>query len=259
MKSEFSLAGQKIVVTGASGGIGGAISASLVRAGAEVACAARTTSSATAAADRLAGLGVEAKPISADLSVDAEVDGLIPKAAEVLGGLDGLVNAAGIQLRKPALDVSRTDFRRMCRVNLEATFLLCRAAAPVFLRGGGGSIINVTSLTARFGLSDLAVYSATRGGGVNQMSRALAVEWASAGIRVNAIAPGRIRTTMTEELFADDARRVGFEAHIPMGRGGEPSDVGGVAAFLMSSAAAYMTGQTIYVDGGWSASGSLGG
>lgn len=256
MTDLFSLAGEKLLVTGAASGLGEAVAQLAAAAGATVACAARTPQQAEEAARRI---GDRAVPVAADLTDEAQVDALVPAAVAALGGLTSLVNVAGVQLRKPAVDVTRDELRTMVRVNVEATYLLCGAAARVLLPQGHGSVVNVTSLTAQFGLPSLSAYGTTRGGGVQQLTRALAVEWAPSGVRANCVAPGRIRTPMTEGLFADDATRESFERHIPLGRGGQPQDVAAAVVYLLSPAAAYVTGHTLVVDGGWSVAGSLGG
>ena len=259
MSDLFSLAGEKVLVTGSSSGLGAAVAGMLAEAGATVACAARTPAKADAAALLLTDRGLSAVAVVAELADEEQVDALVPSAAEAMGGLTGLVNVAGAQLRKPAVDVTRDDLRTMVRVNVEATYLLCAAAGRVMLPQGRGSVVNISSLTAQFGLPSLSVYGTTRGGAVQQLTRALAVEWAPSGVRANAVAPGRIRTPMTEQLFADDTTRGSFERHIPMGRGGKPADVAAAVLYLISPAASYVTGHTLVVDGGWSVSGSLGG
>lgn len=162
------------------------------------------------------------------------------------------MTAAAVQLRKPALEISENEWSGLIAVNLGGVFLACQAAARAMPRGG--SIVTITSLTERIGLPKLAAYGAAKGG-VAQLTKALAVEWAPLGIRVNAVAPGRIRTPLSEELFGDDNMRESFLARIPQGRAGSPADVGAAVIYLCSDEAAYVTGETLVVDGGWLASG----
>ena len=198
-------------------------------------------------------VGQQAWTYEADISEPDNMAEAMAWAQERRGHLDIFVNAAGVQLRKAAIDVTPADWDRMIDVNLKGVFFGCQAAAK-WMAGRGGSIINLTSLTSVIGLPSLSVYGACKGG-VTQLVKSFAVEWAPLGIRVNAIGPGRIRTPMTEPLFQEESVRDSFAGLIPQGRAGVPDDLVGAAIFLASDASAYMTGQTLYVDGGWLAAG----
>lgn len=251
----FDLTGRVALVTGVAGGIGQAVALGLAEAGADVAVVARDVAGAEGAAEAVRAAGGRTLPLAADVARVSDIRRAIPEAARRFGGLDILVNVAGVNLRKPALEVTEEEWDRLFTVNVRATFFACQEAARVMIPRGKGRIINVTSLTAEIGLPHLAVYGASRGGGVSQLTRALAVEWAPLGINVNAIAPGRIQTRMTEDLFRDEAVSRSIMDRIPLGRAGTPRDVAGAAVFLASDASNYMVGQILYVDGGWLASG----
>jgi NAD(P)-dependent dehydrogenase (short-subunit alcohol dehydrogenase family) len=201
----------------------------------------------------VAAVGGLAAPHVADITLPGAFEFALDAAAARAGRIDVLANCAGIQLRKPALDVTPDEWDVMIDTNLKAVFFCCQAAARR-MADIGGSIINVTSLTEFIGIPTLSVHGACKGG-VAQMTRAMAVEWAASGIRVNAVAPGRIRTPMTEQLFQDDETRESFLRLIPMARLGLASDIGNAAVFLASDASSYVTGQTVVVDGGWMAAG----
>ena len=251
--ASFSLREKVAVVVGAGGGLGRAVSVALASAGATVMAVGHTLSKLEDTCVEIERVGQQAWAYEANI---AEPQCMAEAMAWVHGHrdrLDIVVNAAGVQLRKAALDVTPSDWERMIDVNLKGVFFCCQAAAKFMVRGGG-SIINLTSLASVIGLPSLSVYGACKGG-VTQLVKALAVEWAPLGIRVNAIGPGRIRTPMTESLFEDESVRDSFLGLIPLGRPGLPEEVGGAAIFLASDASAYMTGQTLYVDGGWLAAG----
>lgn len=252
------LADRAILITGAAGGIGRACARQTAAEGAVVAVAARTLAAAEEVVEELEAAGGKAVAVAGDLEQPGAGPALVADAVGRLGRLDGVVNVAGAQCRKPALELTEADWDRLAAVNLRATFFVAQAAAKAMTADGhGGCIVNITSLTAFIGVRDVAAYVATRGGGVNQLTKALATEWAPLGIRVNAVAPGRIRTAMTEAVFADDEVRAGFERLIPMGRGGAPDEVSGSVVFLLSDEARYVTGHTIVVDGGWLAAGGV--
>jgi NAD(P)-dependent dehydrogenase (short-subunit alcohol dehydrogenase family) len=237
-------------VIGAAGGIGGATALALADAGAVVVAADRAedTLAARVAEAEARGLDVRSEWVD-DSEPDSEKE-MVAAAVRGLAGVDVLVNAAAIQLRKPALEVSPEEWQRVIDTNLGGTFFSCQAVAP-HLRGGG-AIVNLASLTSQYAIDQIGVYGASKAG-VAQVTRQLALELARDGIRVNAVAPGYIRTAMTETVLEDAQRRDWILERIPLGRIGEPEDVTGPILFLASDAARYITGHVLFVDGGWAA------
>jgi NAD(P)-dependent dehydrogenase (short-subunit alcohol dehydrogenase family) len=252
--SMFSLEGRVAVVTGASGDIGAAMARALAAAGARLVLASRNEQNLAAVRDATGLDRSRILVVPTDVTDAAAVEHLVARTVETFGRLDVLVTAAGIQIRKPALEMSPAEWRDVLEVNLTGTFLSCRAAAQAMIRQGAGRIIMVSSLTAEIGLPGMPAYVASRGG-IRQLAKALATEWAPHGITVNCVGPGRMRTAMTEGLFVDDRARESFMRLIPAGRAGVPEDLAGVTIFLASDAASYVTGQSIYVDGGWLSAG----
>jgi NAD(P)-dependent dehydrogenase (short-subunit alcohol dehydrogenase family) len=250
----FDLAGRIAIVTGGGGGLGRPIAVALAESGAQVVVAGRTSKSLEETCVEITAAGGRARAVALDVTNLSQVTSVFDGVAERDGRLDILVNCAGGQLRQPALEITEEAWDRLVDVNLKAVFFCCQAAAPHMMRAGRGRVINMSSLTGEIGLPKLAAYGATKGG-VNQLTRALAVEWAEHGITVNAIGPGRIRTAMTEDVFRNRETRESFLSRIPMRRPGEPSDLTGAVIFLASDASSYITGQILYIDGGWLASG----
>lgn len=248
------LEGRAALVTGASSGIGRGIAVALGAAGARVVGVARNEQGLAETRALIGAAGGTATSYVADLAEPTAGHRAVDAVMEAHGRLDILVNAAGVQRRRPAFEVTEEDWDAMLAVNLKSLFFLSQAAARRMAERRSGAIINITSLTSVIGIPELSVHGAIKGA-VTQLTKALAVEWATVGIRVNAIGPGRIRTPMTEPVFSDPAVRERFVSLIPMGRGGTPEDLAGAAVFLASDASAYVTGQTIYVDGGWLAGG----
>jgi 2-deoxy-D-gluconate 3-dehydrogenase len=247
----FRLDGKVALVTGAGAGIGEAIAIALARAGADVAChhrgdAARDTS------ERIRTLGRRSVGLSADLSDRGAQDALVADALREFGRIDLLVNNAGTIRRAPAAEYSDEDWDLLLEVNLSAPFRLARRVGRHMLERRSGRIVNVASLLAFQGGIRVPAYAASKGG-VAQLTKALANEWASSGVNVNAIAPGYIVTSNTQELRADPTRASQILQRIPAGRWGEPDDIAGAAVFLCSEAARYVTGHVLVVDGGWMA------
>jgi 2-deoxy-D-gluconate 3-dehydrogenase len=249
--SPFSLAGRRALVTGANTGIGQGIALALAQAGAEVIAAGRSSMDETASL--IARNGGVCHAMKADLSDRRERAALIDDALAAHGPLDILVNNAGIIRRADALEFTEEDWDAVLDLNLKSLFFLSQAfGRHVLGQGRRGKIVNIASLLSFQGGIRVASYTASKGG-VAGVTRLLACEWAGKGLNVNAIAPGYVASNNTEALRADPARNEAILARIPAARWGEPSDIGGAAVFLASSAADYVHGAILPVDGGWMA------
>jgi 2-deoxy-D-gluconate 3-dehydrogenase len=249
--SPFSLAGRRALVTGANTGIGQGIALALAQAGAEVIAAGRSSMDETSSL--IARNGGVCHAMKADLSDKGQRAALIDDALAAHGPLDILVNNAGIIRRADALEFTEEDWDAVLDLNLKALFFLSQAfGRHVLGQGRRGKIVNIASLLSFQGGIRVASYTASKGG-VAGVTRLLACEWAGKGLNVNAIAPGYVASNNTEALRADPARNEAILARIPAARWGEPSDIGGAAVFLASSAADYVHGAILPVDGGWMA------
>ena len=247
----FSLEGKVALITGGSRGLGLGMATALARAGADTMLAARSEDELNKAAAGISdetGRRVGTMPL--DLGHLDNQRKLVEATVEKLGGLDILVNNAGLQVRKPFLDISPDEYDLVAGVNLKAVFFLCQVAARHMIRAGGGRIINVSSLTSKIGIKNTSVYSVTKGG-VFSLTKSLAVELAEHNIRVNAVAPGYFRTQLTEAAFTDPARQEWIKSRTPLGRSGDPMELGWTAVYLASAASDYLTGEVVFVDGGW--------
>ena len=240
------------IVTGASRGIGRAIAVAYAEAGADVALAARSKPDLEATAQLVQQHGRRALVIPTDVAVFAEVEALVERTVKGLGRLDVLVNNAGVAKVAPLVEMSVEDWRWMLDSNLTGVFNGCRAAAPHLIAQGRGKVINVASVLGAVGLPGYTIYSATKGG-VIALTRTLGVEWARHGVQVNALAPGWFATDMTHEAFGEARIRERLTRDIPLRRVGRPEEVGPLAVYLASAASDFMTGQTIFLDGGHSA------
>lgn len=246
--SDFDLTGKVCVVTGAGRGIGRGIADSLARHGASVVLTGRT---AATLAEAAAAIGAGASTQVTDVAREADVLALRDAVLARHGRIDVLVNNAGINPVWRGIEkVSLTDWQVIIDTNLTGTFLCCKYLGGAM--GQGGSIINVSSIAGRVGLTRSVPYCASKGG-VELMTKALALDWAGRGVRVNCLAPGYVDTDLTHGVLTHEVHGKAFMDHIPMGRFGTPREMGGAVVFLASDVSAYMTGQSLVVDGGWTA------
>ena len=247
----FSLTGRVAVVTGGSSGIGAGMAAALAGAGARVVLVARDAGRLGAAADGLCTRGGQAAWVSADLADRAELERAADEAAAAFGPPDILVNCAGINLRPPLASLSVEDWDLTLAVNLTAPFLLGQRFGPLMAARGWGRIINVTSQQASRAFSNSGGYGASKGG-LAALTRSQSEAWARSGVCCNSVCPGFVPTRLNAAIAADPERMAAMAARTMTGRNGEPADFAGVAVFLASQASDYVTGQTLYVDGGFS-------
>jgi 2-deoxy-D-gluconate 3-dehydrogenase len=252
----FSLHGKTALITGASGGIGTALAVALAQVGATVGVHGRTPEKVDEACRHVEAAGGQAIGFVADLAEVAANRQLITDAVQQLGRLDILINCAGMNRRKPVVEVTPDDYDTIMAVNLRSIYFLCQAAHPYLQAQGGGKIININSLNSIFGLGTISVYGASKAG-LAQITRVMAVEWAKDNIQVNGIIPGFIRTPLTAgPLWGVEQRARWLHERIPLRRPGEPEDLVGATLLLASPASDYITGTTILVDGGFLAGGS---
>lgn len=247
------LRGRRVWITGASRGLGLSVARGFLDAGADVALTARTVEPLEELRSSYEHMSQRILVLPCSVGDSSEVDKAAARIASEWGGLDVLVNAAGVSPTfKPAQEVEDDDWESVVDVNLTGTFYCSRAAAQVMLSGDGGSIVNITSIHARVGMARLAAYSASKGG-IEALTRTLALEWASDGIRVNSVSPGYFATEMTEGLRSSDKWRERLLDRIPLGRFGQPHEMVPAVLFLASPLSSYITGSCLTVDGGWTA------
>jgi NAD(P)-dependent dehydrogenase (short-subunit alcohol dehydrogenase family) len=247
-RPDFSLNGKTAIVTGASRGIGAALAAALSQCGASVALLGRDPQTLTVLQESLTAAGHSAMHIVADVTDVASLDGCFDRVLDTYGRLDILINNAGVEEVCSSRTVTEPLWDRILDTNLKAAFFCARAAANRMAHGG--SIVNVCSLTCEVGVPGAAAYGASKSG-LASLTRTLATEWAADAIRVNGIGPGYFHTALTEPFYQDEGWQQSMLQKIPMRRFGQLEDLGGAAVFLCSDAAAYITGQIVYVDGGY--------
>ncbi|MBW1786539.1 MAG: glucose 1-dehydrogenase [Deltaproteobacteria bacterium] len=249
MSGAFELSEKAAVVTGGSKGLGLAMAAYVAEAGADVMIVSRHLGEGEAAAEAVRRQGRKVLAISADIREPDQCGMVVTKAVEAFGKLDILVNNAGVNIRKPLVEYTETEWDTVLDTNLKGLFFCSQAAAKVMMTQNRGRIINMSSAAAQIGVPLLGPYCASKGG-VTQLTKVCALEWAGHGITVNAIGPTYIKTPLTEEWVSDPERYEQIIRRSAVKRLGETSDLRGVLLLLASDASDYITGQTFYVDGG---------
>jgi len=246
---KLSLAGRVAIVTGASRGIGRAIALGFAEAGADVVVCSRTLPDLEKVAEEIRALGRRSLAVTADIAMKSEVDNLMQKTVEHFGTIDILVNNAAINVMRPLIELREDGWDKVMNVGLKGYFLCSQAAAKVMIERKSGNIINMASAAAAKANPTLGAYSISKAG-VVMLTRVLAVDLARHNIRVNAIGPSIVRTEFSQPLWSNPDALKSIEAQVPLGRIAETGDIVGIALFLSSDLAGYITGQTIYVDGG---------
>jgi len=248
----FELSGRVAVVTGGSSGIGASLGQALGLAGASVVLVARRQADLDTTANDLFRMGIQVKTVAADLSRPEAVEGISAKALGCFGDVDILVNAAGVNLREPFQEVSLDSWSQQIHLHLTAPMFLTQAFAPRMGTRGWGRILNIASLQSFRAFPNSAPYGAAKGG-IVQLTRAIAQAWSSKGITCNAIGPGFFPTRLTEKVFEDETLAAQHARQTAIGRNGQLDDLWGAALFFCSDASGYVTGQTLMVDGGYTA------
>jgi NAD(P)-dependent dehydrogenase (short-subunit alcohol dehydrogenase family) len=247
----FDLTGKVAVVTGASRGLGQYFGRALARAGADLVVTSRSADDALLGFCReIEGLGRKAVPLALDVRDRGSVDRFVAAAVEAFGRVDILVNNAGCNVRKPAVETTWEDWELVVDTNLRGPFFVAQGIARAsMLPRRYGRIVNIGSVTSAFGYAGMTPYCASRGG-IKQMTASLASDWGAHGITVNCLAPGWFKTNQNKVMYEDAEFVAYLTERIPLGRPGQPNDMDGTIVFLCSDASAYVTGQTLFVDGG---------
>jgi NAD(P)-dependent dehydrogenase (short-subunit alcohol dehydrogenase family) len=245
----FDLSGQVAIVTGTSRGLGQYFARALARAGADLVLTSRTRESLAPFEAEIKALGRRAVSLELDVRNQESIEKMAAQAEAAFGQIHILVNNAGCNIRKPALDVKWEDWNTILDTNLRGTFFVAQAVARRMIARGYGRIVNIGSVTSVAGYAGLAPYGASRGG-IRQMTMSLAADWGKHGVTVNCLAPGWFRTEQNKILYEDREWVDYLTERIPLQRPGKPTDLDGAVVFLASEASCYMTGQTLLVDGG---------
>ena len=248
----FGVNGQVVLISGGSRGIGRAIAEGFTQRGAQVIVTGRNPATLEQTTGALVAAGGNVRSLLCDVAQPAAIGRLVEQVLKECGRIDTLINVAGVNRRKPAISVTEEDYDYLLDINLKGAFLLSQAVGRSMIERRAGNQINVASLATDRPLKHAAPYAMSKAG-LGQMTRALALEWGPHGVRVNAIAPGFIVTDLTRKMWADSGMQAWAQANIPQRRLGQPEDLVGAALFLASPASSFLTGQVLYVDGGFSA------
>ena len=248
----FDLTGRVAIMTGAGRGLGRTMALALAAAGADLALASRTGSELESLVEEVEALGRRAIAVPTDVTSPEACEAMVAAALDGLGRLDVLVNNAGMNVRKPALELTPDEFDSVLQVNLKGYYNSARAAGRHFVAQRSGKLINVSSILGSVALPNQAAYASSKGA-IDQLTKVLAIEWAEASVQVNSLAPTYFETDLTRPLYEDPERKAFIEDRTPMGRWGQPHELAGAVIFLASDASNFVTGQTILVDGGWTA------
>jgi len=247
---QFNLEAKVALVTGGSKGIGFGMAKGLAYYGADVVIVSRHLDEGERAAEGIRQYGHRVIAIEADVTKKRDVQSMVDKVAGEFGRIDILVNNAGMNIRKPVVEYGEEEWDRVINTNLKGIFLVAQAVGKIMLQQRKGKIINISSIFGSVAMPNQIAYASSKGG-INQLTKVLALEWAPMNIQVNALAPTYIRTPMTSGLLSDPERFNQILASTPMGRIGELADIIGPVVFLASDASDYVTGQVLHVDGGW--------
>jgi NAD(P)-dependent dehydrogenase (short-subunit alcohol dehydrogenase family) len=248
--SMFDLGGKVALVTGASKGLGAAIAVGLAKAGAQLALCARNREGLAATRAAVEAAGARAQVFEMDVLSRTSVRAAVAAVLETFGHVDVLVNNAGVNVRKPALELAEEDWDRVVDTNLKGYFLVAQAVGAHMVARRAGKVINVSSIFGAVGMHQQLAYAASKGG-VVQLTKVLAIEWAKHGVNVNAVGPTYFETPLVSALRGDPERFAFINERTPMGRWGQPEELVGTIVYLASAASDFVTGQTVYVDGGW--------